>query len=319
MEMTQTNSDLLLLLAACCGLLVIATLIGEVLRARLHKTHANLTVETYLTRVHSWWGMVFLFSIALLLGPVGIITLFAFCSLAALREFLTLTTKTNADHWSLIASFYVILPFQYVLIWWGEVGLFSTLIPIYAFLLLPILSVLRGGEGADKNFLARISETQWGLMICVFCASYIPALVTLDIPGYGDRAPLLIAYLVFVIQMGDLMEYFAGRRIGRRKVAPAVSPKTREGIACGAALAAGLGLLLTWMTPFSPLVSMAMAVMAYMVGVGGSLVLAAIKSDRGIKNWGHLIPGQGGFVDQLDSVVFAAPVFFHITRYYYGG
>lgn len=319
MEMTQTNSDLLFLFAASSGLLVIATLIGEVLRARLPKTHANLTVETYLTRVHSWWGMVFLFSIALLIGPIGIIALFAFCSLAALREFLTLTTKTSADHWSLIASFYLILPLQYVLIWWGEVGLFSTLIPVYAFLLLPILSVLRGGDGADKNFLARISETQWGLMICVFCASYIPALVTLDIPGYGDRAPLLIAYLVFVIQMGDLMEYFAGRRIGKRKVAPSFSPKTREGIACGAALSAGLGLLLTWMTPFSPLASIAMAVMAYMVGVGGSLVLAAIKSDRGIKNWGHLIPGQGGFVDQLDSVVFAAPVFFHVTRYYYGG
>ena len=108
MEMTQTNSDLLLLFAACCGLLILATLIGEVLRARLHKTKANLTVETYLTRLHSWWGMVFLFSTALLIGPIGIIGLFAFCSLAALREFLTLTTKTNADHWSLIASFYVI-------------------------------------------------------------------------------------------------------------------------------------------------------------------------------------------------------------------
>jgi len=321
MEMNETSSGLLFLFAACCGLLVLATLIGEVLRARLPKTRAHLVVETYLTRVNSWWGMVFLFSIALLIGPVGIILLFAFCSLAAMREFLTLTTKSKADHWTLIAAFYLILPLQYVLIGLDQVGLFSTMIPVYAYLLLPILSVLRGGnkDTADRNFLARISETQWGLMICVYCASFIPALVTLDIDGYGDRAPMLIAWLVFVIQMGDLMEYFVGRRIGKRKVAAAVSPKTLEGIGAGAAFAAGLGLLLTWMTPFSPIAPIAMALLAYLIGVGGSLVMAAIKSDRGIKNWGHLIPGQGGFVDQLDSVVFAAPIFFHLTRYFYAG
>lgn len=320
MGMNETSSGILLLFAACCGLLVLATLIGEVLRARLPKTGAHLVVETYLTRVNSWWGMVFLFSIALLIGKTGIILLFTFCSLAAMREFLTYTSKSKSDHWSLIAAFYVILPLQYLLIWLGEVGLFSTVIPVYAYLLLPILSVLRGGnkETADRNFLARISETQWGLMICVYCASFIPALVTLDIDGYGDRAPMLIAWLVFVIQMGDLMEYFVGRRVGKRKVAAAVSPKTLEGIGAGAAFAAGLGLLLAWMTPFSPLAAIAMALLAYFVGVGGSLVLAAIKSDRGIKNWGHLIPGQGGFVDQLDSVVFAAPIFFHLTRYFYG-
>jgi phosphatidate cytidylyltransferase len=88
-------------------------------------------------------------------------------------------------------------------------------------------------------------------------------------------------------------------------------------VACGAGFAALVGALLFWITPFEPWAAALIAVTVYLFGVGGSLVLAAIKADRGVKNWGHLIPGQGGFVDQMDSVVFAAPIFFHLTRYFY--
>ena len=309
--MTETSLDLITLFAIACGILVVATLIGEVLRARLSKDYSHPTVETYLTRVHSWWAMTVLTSLALLAGKLAVILLFAFISFAALREFLTLTTKTKADHWSMIASFYVILPVQFVLIGLGYAGLFSVFIPVYAFLLLPILSVLRGSSG---KFLARISETQWGLMICVYCASHIPALMTLDVGGGKERSVLLIAFIVVAVQMGDLADYFVGRRFGKRRVAPDVSPRTWEGSAAGIIIAALSGLFMAWITPFSPLAAMAMAVAAFLVGVGGSLVLKAIKKDLGVKDWGHLIPGQGGFVDQLDSVIFAAPIFYHLTR-----
>lgn len=313
---TETNASIFVLFGAACALLIIATIAGEILRMRLapHGTHP--TVETYVTRLHSWWAMVFLLSVALLVGRTGVILLFAFASFAALREFLTLTRKTKADHWALIAAFYVVFPLQYLLIWLGYIGMFSIFIPVYAFLILPILSVLRG---AGNNFLTRVSETQWGLMICVFCASHVPALVTLDVNGSTGRSVLLIAFLVLVVQLGDLAEYFMGRRVGKTRIARSVSPKTREGVACGAGFATLTGVLLFWITPFPPAAAALIALCIYMVGVGGSLVLAAIKADRGVKNWGHLIPGQGGFVDQMDSVVFAAPIFFHLTRYFYGG
>ncbi len=313
---TQTSISIVVLFGAACALLIIATIAGEILRHRLARHGAHPTVETYVTRLHSWWAMVFLLAIALLIGRTGVILLFAFASFAALREFLTLTRKTKADHWALIAAFYVVFPLQYVLVWLGVDGLFSIFIPVYAFLILPILSVIRGD---GRNFLSRVSETQWGLMICVFCASHIPALVTLDIDGSTGRSVLLIAFLVLVVQLGDLAEYYAGRRIGKKRVAPELSPKTREGILCGAAFAAAIGLMLFWITPFAPWAAALIALVIYLIGVGGSLVLSAIKQDRGVKSWGHLIPGQGGFVDQMDSVVFAAPVFFHLTRYFYGG
>jgi phosphatidate cytidylyltransferase len=313
--MSETYADLLTLFLAVLGLLVLANVSAEMLRARTKTGRSNSVVETYLTRVHSWWAMVTMLGLSLVLGPTALIILLAFCSFAALREFLTLTRKTKADHWALVASFYVILPAQFILVSLGQTGLFTILIPVYAFLLLPILSVLRGG---GRRFLERISETQWALMTCVYCASHVPALLTLQIHGYGERTILLIAFLIMVVQLGDLMDYFAGRRFGKHVISPDVSPKTWEGLACGLGFAMIVAMLLSWITPFGPLPAALMGAAAYLAGTGGALVLAAVKADRGIKNWGHLIPGQGGFVDQLDSVFFAAPVFFHLTRYFWG-
>ncbi len=310
--MSETSVDLIYLFLAACGLLCLATIIGEVLRMRMSGNNTHPTVETYLTRVHSWWAMTILTTLALLSGPGGVVALFAFCSFAALREFLTLTTKTRADHWSMVAAFYLILPAQYILVWQGQTGVWTVLIPVYAFLLLPILSVLRGG---GKKFLARISETQWALMTCVYCASHIPALITLEIEGYGQRVVLLIAFLVVVVQLADLADYFIGRRVGKHKIAPDLSPRSWEGFAAAALTAAVLGASLAWITPFGPIWAAVMAVASFAVGAGGSLVLRAIKRDLGVKDWGHLIPGQGGLIDQLDSVLFAAPIFFHLTRY----
>ncbi|WP_322891580.1 MULTISPECIES: phosphatidate cytidylyltransferase [unclassified Yoonia] len=312
--MTSTTADILLLAFGSFSILIALTVLGEVLRARQPADMPNPVLETYMTRVQSWWGMVAFVGIALLTGKVGVMILFAFVSFAALREFLTLTAKTQADHIALALAFFVVLPLQYVFVGMGWTGLFAIFIPVYAFLLLPIVSALRGNA---NRFLVRVAETQWALMITVFCVSHVPALMTLDLPDYSERAVLLIAFLVMVVQLGDLLEYFFGRRIGRTKIAPGLSPKTWEGVACGVTCAMVIGGLLSWITPFAPLGAMAMAGAASLVGMFGSIVFAAIKRDRGVKDWSHLIPGQGGFVDQLDSVIFAAPIFYHLTRYFY--
>ncbi|MDO7684857.1 MAG: phosphatidate cytidylyltransferase, partial [Loktanella sp.] len=77
-----------------------------------------------------------------------------------------------------------------------------------------------------------------------------------------------------------------------------------------------IGGLLSWITPFGLWGAMAMAGIASLTGMFGNIVVTAIKRDRGVKDWSHLIPGQGGFVDQLDSVIFAAPIFYHLTKFY---
>lgn len=312
--MNSTTSDILLLAFGSFGILIALTVLGEILRARQSVHDANPVLDTYMTRVQSWWGMVAFIGAALLLGKPGVMLLFAFASFAALREFLTLTTKAQADHLSLALAFFAVLPLQYVFVGLGWTSLFSVFIPVYAFLFLPMVSALRGNP---NRFLVRVAETQWALMIAVFCVSHVPALMSLEIDGYGDRSLLLIAFLVMVVQFGDLLEYFFGRRIGRTRIAPGLSPKTWEGLLLGVVSAMVIGAMLNWITPFGMLGASLMAGIASLVGMFGNLVVAAIKRDKGVKDWSHLIPGQGGFVDQLDSVIFAAPVFYQLTKYFY--
>jgi phosphatidate cytidylyltransferase len=238
--------------------------------------------------------------------------LFFLISFYALREYLTLSYSRRGDHLAMAACFFLGLPIQYFLIGIEYYGLYSIFIPVYAFLLLPILAAL---SQDTKRFLERSAKIQWGLMMCVFCISHVPALLTLDIPGFEGRHLLLIAYLVIVVQGSDVLQYVWGKLLGKRKVAPELSPsKTWEGLIGGVLSATVLGAALWWLTPFSPAQSAAIAFLLCMMGFLGGLVMSAIKRDRGVKDWGDMIEGHGGMIDRLDSIIFAAPIFFHIVR-----
>jgi phosphatidate cytidylyltransferase len=259
--------------------------------------------------------MVALLGLAFAFGRAGVIVLFALASLAALREFITLTPTRRGDHVALAVAFFVVLPLQYYLIWIDWYGLYSVFIPVYVFLLLATIAALRQDT---TDFMGRVAETQWGLMISVFCLSHVPALLGLKIPGYEGRNLLLIAFLILVVQSSDVLQYVWGKLVGHRKIAPELSPsKTVEGFLGGVASATVLGSLLWWITPFSPWQAGVFALLINLMGFFGGLVMSAIKRDRGVKDWGRMIEGHGGVLDRIDSVIFAAPVFFHMTRYWW--
>jgi phosphatidate cytidylyltransferase len=97
-----------------------------------------------------------------------------------------------------------------------------------------------------------------------------------------------------------------------------VSPnKTVEGFIGGVATAVAVGTALWWVTPFSPLQAAGMSTAIALMGFFGGLVMSAVKRDRGVKDFGTVIEGHGGILDRIDSICFAAPVFFHLTRYYF--
>lgn len=313
--MSELHSDLAWLFGGIFIVLIVASLVSGFLKRKYSADGSNAVIENLDARIMAWWAMVILMAIAFLGGKAGVVILFGFCSFAALREFMTLTASRQSDHLALVTAFFVILPVQYYLIWQNWYGLYSIFIPVYAFLLLPILSALRGDS---KKFLIRVAETQWALMICVFCASHVPALLSLTIPGYEGRNVLLIAFLVFVVQSSDVLQYIWGKLLGKTRIAPTLSPsKTVEGAVGGILSATVLGGLLWWITPFTIIQAAALSFVIAIMGFLGGLVLSAIKRDRGIKDWGHLIAGHGGFIDRLDSVVFSAPIFFHIVRYWW--
>lgn len=302
-------------LAGLAAVLIIASLLDAALAHKRGDAEAGPTAEGLSARISSSWAMLGAYAFACLFGAPGIILLFALLSFAVLREFMTLTTKDRGDHWVLVAVFFLVLPMQYALIWTDWYGFASIFIPAYVFLALPIISTLRGR--AD-NILIRVSETQWALMLSVYCLSYAPALLLLDIPGYEGGGPILIAWLFLIVALSDVAQLLWTRAVGLRPIAPTLSPsRTWEGLILGAATAALPGAILYKLTPFNPWAAGLLALVVAVLSASGTLVLTAIKRDRGVRDWGHLIDGNGGFLDRLDGVIFAAPIFFHLTRYFY--
>src|ERR1700728_2394491 len=175
------------LIGGIAVLLVIASLIGHILGARVKDEQAAAVVDNLNARVRAWWWMVAVFAAAFLLGRNATIAMFAFISFFALREFLTLTPTKIGDHRPLSVAFFVLIPIQYLLIATDWYGLFSIFIPVYGFLLLPSISVL--AHDTD-SFLERSARIQWGLMITVYCISHVPALLILPIASYAGENPL---------------------------------------------------------------------------------------------------------------------------------
>lgn len=311
------DQDLAWLIGSVFVLLACSSLLGWGLSQRARSDTARRTIDNLNARIRAWWVMTLVFVLAVALGSAGILTLFGLISFLALREFITLTPTRSGDHRALFWAFFIVPPLQYVLLAVEFYALFTILIPVYVFLFLPIRSA---AAGDTTQFLERTAKIQWGLMVCVYCISHAPALMTLlTIPNYDSRSGKLLVYFVLICELSDVLQYVFGKLLGRRPVVPLVSPgKTWEGLIGGVAATTAIGAGLWWITPFSPLVSAEMSLGIAVMGFGGGLVMSAIKRDRGIKDWGQAISGHGGLLDRMDSLCFAAPVFYHITRYYYG-
>lgn len=272
-------------------------------------------VENLNARIRAWWLMAFIFFGALACGKVVATLLFAFMSFLALREFVTLAPTSRGDHRALFWAFFVILPIQYILVGMEWYALFTILVPVYAFLFLPIRQALSGDV---TQFLNRTAIVQWALMISVYCLSHAPALLMLKIThGNQFTGALLLFYLVFVVEVSDVLQYVWGKLFGRNRIAPVLSPsKTWEGFIGGVLSASIIGMALCPITPFTWWQAGLFSLVATLLGFGGGLVMSAIKRDRGVKDWGAMIEGHGGMLDRIDSLCFAAPVFFHLTHFF---
>jgi phosphatidate cytidylyltransferase len=269
--------------------------------------------------VRTSWLMAVVFWVGWLLGHGAATALFGLVSFFVLREFVTLSPTRRGDHRSLVLAFFVVLPLQFWLVATRRFDLFTVFIPVYVFLALPVASALAGDT---ERFLERTAKMQWGIMVCVYGLSHVPALLLLDFPRYGGRGAFLVFYLVFVVQSGLLVQHLAGRLLHRPPAAPQVSLSFQwQAWALGLAAAGVLGGLLSFITPFKPGQSLAMALLAAFAATLGHLVMKALKRDRGVASWGlQGLPagGAGGLLDRVDGLCFAAPVFFHSARWYFG-
>jgi phosphatidate cytidylyltransferase len=275
----------------------------------------HLRLQDYQALLRTSWLMMLVFWLAWAAGEGFAIVLFGFVSFFTLREFISLSPTRRGDHRSLVLAFFIVLPLQYALVWHREFNLFTVFIPVYVFLAIPVVSAL----GNDpQRFLERNAKLQWGIMVCVYGMSHVPALLLLQFHDFEGRMAFLVFFLVLVVQTCMLVQHLVARRL-ERPVAPAISASFQWRSWAAGLLAGGMvGAALAGLTPFKPGRALAMALIACAAGSLGHLVMKAIKRDRGVTHWGaagRSVTGASGLLDRVDALCFAAPVFFHSVRW----
>jgi len=319
------NGPTVILMTSVLLVLAITFAVGQHLKRQPEQSVNPAIVQTLNARIQAWWLLFAMLMAAFFFGRIPTVVFFGLMSFWALREFITLTPTRLGDHRTLFWVFFLFTPLQYVLVGLGreQYGLYSILIPVYGFLFIPARVALAGDY---KRFLERTAKIQAGLLICVYSLSHAPALLDLELYELsagqwsrweGSNAGLLF-YFILIVQLGDASQYVWGQLLGKRVIAPAInSTRTWEGLIGGVATTTLVGTCLWWVTPFNPWQSACMSLVITIMGAAGGMTMSAVKRDRGVKDYGTLVEGHAGVLDRIDSMCFAAPVFFHITRYFF--
>jgi phosphatidate cytidylyltransferase len=164
--------------------------------------------------LRSSWLMAGVFWVSWAAGDTVATVLFALVAFFALREFVTLSPTRRGDHRSLILAFFVVLPAQFWLTGTGHFNLFTVFIPVYVFLALAVVSALADDP---QHFLERNAKLQWGIMVCVYGMSHVPALLLLEFPKWDSgKNAFLVFFLAATVQTGMLVEHFATRQLRRK-------------------------------------------------------------------------------------------------------
>ncbi|QDT39503.1 phosphatidate cytidylyltransferase [Stratiformator vulcanicus] len=308
---------------------IFATLaVASLITWGVRRGRPDSNVKEVSQRVRTWWVIVGLFGIALVLGHTASVLFFALVSFLAFKEFLTLIPTRRADHRVLFLA-YLSIPFQYYWVYSEFYGMFIVFIPVYLFMLIPTRMVI---VGETSGFLRASGTLHWGLMTTVFSVSHAAFLLAL-VPSEQARVtaawpdgseaqlagPALLLLLVFLTQFNDIAQFCWGKLLGKRKIVPTVSPgKTVAGLIGGVASTVVLAAVIG---PYLTILDLPRALIAGLIiglgGFAGDVSISALKRDLGVKDSGSILPGHGGILDRIDSLTFTAPLFFHYMYYLY--
>lgn len=296
-------------MATILALLIVATCARLIIAARNKgKDYTELR-----QRIQSWWWMVGALFVVLSVSKGAAITFFGFLSFLALKEFLSIVPTRQTDR-RVIFWAYLSIPVQYYWVYSGWYAMFVVFIPVYLFLFLPMRMVL---IGETKGFIRSASLLHWAVMLTVFCVSHIASLLALEPLNDAAGSIGLVLFLLFTTQFNDVCQYIWGKMLGRRKIIPKVSPnKTWEGFLGGlATITLCSGFVAPLLTPLNMQQGFLAGVLIACSGFIGDVVLSSVKRDLRIKDSSHFIPGHGGLLDRMDSLLYTAPLFFHFVNY----
>ena len=295
-------------LGVAVAILVIAT-VGASFSSAIRRPLRDAEVRL---RIRMWWYIVAGFFLALVFDRRISIVALGLVSFVAFKEFLTLAPTRRADSKVLLWA-YLAIPVQYFWAGSGLYGIFSVFIPVGVFLLLPMRMVL---IGETKGFLRAAGVIHWGLMTTVFCVSHLAFMLALpDLPGLKHSGVSLLFNLIVLTQLNDTVHYLVNKRFGRHAVLDSVRPGLSvEGMVAGTGLTVLVAIALSpWFTPFTWAQAALAGLLIGLFGFIGFVATAAIERDLGVSESRHFLPGHGGLLERLDSLMYTAPLYFHFV------
>ena len=191
------------------------------------------------------------------------------------------------------------------------------LLTLAGFTIAVLVRAMLRGAPFDKIF-ASVGATTFGVLYVVLLGGY---LVSVRVGFRAEIAADLLSFFFLVIMGSDTGAYYTGRALGRHKLAPNISPgKTWEGALGGMAASLLMGALahFWFFRELDLRAALPLAAAMNILGVLGDLTESALKRGAGAKDAAQILPGHGGLLDRLDSLLFNAPVIYYFGRMYFG-
>ena len=312
MQWLQTQSNLAIIMFGVIVILGLATLGYWLLKQwRPSKNLPKIGV-----RIQFAWVLTIIFLGAISTTTRVLLLFIVLLAFLAFKEFLSITPTRRADRRVLFWA-YLAIPIQFYFIWQGWYGAFISFVPLYALIFLPLIMVL---VGETEGFLKASSTLSWGLVTTVFALGHLAYLLVLPISGNpGSGGGGLFLFVVILTQLNDVAQFLFGKLFYQPILRLKVS-QTRTWASLVGSL--GTSMLISWLiavrlTPLSQGEALVMGVVLAVAGFVGYITMSAIKSDLQLPDRGTMTPGQGGVLNRIDSLIYSAPLFFHLLIYWH--
>lgn len=283
----------------------------------IQATRPSINLPKIGSRIRYLWGMTGVFLVASLYSPRFLVLYLWLQSFLALKEFLSIT-PTRRSARSVLFFVYLALPLQFIVILLGWYRAFIVIVPIYVFLVFPMIMVLLG---ETEGFLKVWSMLGWGILTTVFSMGYLAYLVILPPQENAPTGGLgLFLFLVGLAQINHATQYFFGRLFPNPRYSLRVSQTRNWMSLLGSTLLAApiAWLVAPLLTPFGPWATLGISAVISVGAFIGYIILSAIKADLQLADRGSMTPGHGGVLNRIDTFVYTAPIFFYIvTNLYY--
>lgn len=319
------NYSMLIIMGVILGLLILFSVIAAILSKM-----ASPAAKEIKERTITWWWMIAVFMMAVATHRIVSFSFMGILCFLALKEYFSLLPASETggaknlslkDHLPVLVCYLAIL-ITACLAYMEWFGLYLIIVPVYTFLLIPIIFVLQNRTEGTIRSLGFISI---GLMFFVFNLGHSLFII--------NMGAMVLLYCFVLTEARDLLSYWVGKglsklpesgfsRVLNIKIAESVSPKKTWGAGLIVALiVAGLSMLFVPIMPEFPLGTMSysfaciLGLVIGLLGLMGDLVFSMIKRDIGVKDSGSMLPGHGGIIDRVDSLIFTIPVTFHIINW----